>query len=393
MRQRTSLLAMLILIIALETSMGTTQWDKVSCILTAPGSTQEGLLDNPGICITELHPQVTRVCVECLDIGFEAVIWEGLPFPGDYIDTLGCNAIRVTAETKAPLGTERVTGCVGEYCVPEWPLDWPQDRIFRPGPVSEWQQWDRSLLGTWFVPDDCGCDWPADELGYVLDRPFEIVDVAYPAVVTSDGPRGTLTVTWSGRPIFPVTLELRVAERGCPPGVRCTEPLMSFTEEVNPLVFPDAIWCSGFSDTALFGYDVVLVDARGDESEPVPVPFQCLARGTGPNAEFRITYVEVPPVMISGASPLNLEVYWEGNPVFPVTLYYRPTAEGCPPGVRCSIPRMTFSTPQNPLTFAGAVWCRAISQATMFGYEVVMIDASGKESEPFPAAVECMPAG
>jgi hypothetical protein len=328
-----------------------------------------------------------------LDTGFEAVIWEGLPFVGDHIDTLGCNAIRVTARTQAPPGKERVTGCVGEYCVAEWPIDWPQDQLFRPGPVSEWNQWDLSLLGTWFVPDDCDCAWPADLDGYVLAEPFVITDVAYPPSVVSGGARATLTVTWAGKPFFPVRLELRVAANGCPSGVRCTEPVMAFEEETNPLVFSEALWCYGLTETAVFRYEVILVDARGVESAPVPVVTECVAGGAASAASFWITNVMVPPYMISNEPPLDLQISWDGNPVFPVTLYYRPTVDGCPPGVRCTTPEMVFSEPVNPLVFSGAVWCRGITVPTMFGYEVVMVDANGIESEPFPAPIECLPPG
>lgn len=67
--------------------------DAPYCISTGAGVWQEGLINDPGICIGEVKPGVTRIRIECLDEGFEAVIWEGLPVPGDFIDTLGCNAI------------------------------------------------------------------------------------------------------------------------------------------------------------------------------------------------------------------------------------------------------------------------------------------------------------
>ena len=115
---------------------------------------QEGLMNDPGICIIDLHPQVTQITVQCIDAvpGFAgAILWQGLPapnqLPGFYIDTFGSNAIRVTATTEAPPGREQVTGVVGHYCTPEWlPRRTPPEG-HRPGPTTEWLDWDFSLWG------------------------------------------------------------------------------------------------------------------------------------------------------------------------------------------------------------------------------------------------------
>lgn len=110
------------------------------CIYTDGRSRQEGLFNDPGICIARLHEQVYRIRVECLDPGFETWIWDGPPRVGDYIDTFGCNAIRTIAYTKAPPNKERVMGCVAEYCI-------PLPQMQRWGPVSEAKDWDLSLWG------------------------------------------------------------------------------------------------------------------------------------------------------------------------------------------------------------------------------------------------------
>ena len=106
--------------------------------------------------------------------------------------------------------------------------------------------------------------------------PFEITSVELPAEVIADAPRETLTVTWSGQPVFPVTVVFRPAENGCP-GVVCESPTRDFVESINPLVLPEAVWCVDTGDQTLhFNFEVVLIDARGEESEPAPAPVACL---------------------------------------------------------------------------------------------------------------------
>jgi len=102
--------------------------------------------------------------------------------------------------------------------------------------------------------------------------PFYITNVEYPKEVVVNGPRGTLTVYWTGDPVFPIKMAIRPTS--CPSGAYCTTPEMTFDIEQNPLVFPESIWCTG-SGGNYWGYEVVLIDARGVESDPYPTPFTC----------------------------------------------------------------------------------------------------------------------
>ena len=110
-----------------------------------------------------------------------------------------------------------------------------------------------------------------------MGGPFEITSVGLPAQVFAGAPREALSVTWSGHPLFPVTVVYRATEHGCP-GVFCSTPTMEFSESINPLEFPEAVWCDGSGEEVrLFDFEVVLIDARGVESEPAPAPVECLS--------------------------------------------------------------------------------------------------------------------
>ena len=109
---------------------------------------------------------------------------------------------------------------------------------------------------------------------------FAITAVDWPTSVESGGDRGDLTVTWSGDPVFPVQIVYQLAGT-CPPSVNCTTPTMTFSDEANPLVFPDAVWCMGVPETVEFAYEVVMIDARGIESNPFPAAYTCNGAGSG----------------------------------------------------------------------------------------------------------------
>jgi hypothetical protein len=63
---------------------------------------------SPGLCVVSVESGVALFRVESKTPGFSAVIWEGLPRTGDYIDTLGANDVTVQAFFAA--GTRRLAG-------------------------------------------------------------------------------------------------------------------------------------------------------------------------------------------------------------------------------------------------------------------------------------------
>ena len=106
----------------------------------------------------------------------------------------------------------------------------------------------------------------------------------------------------------------------------------------------------------------------------------------GGSGSFKITKVEYPSRVVSNGTKGDLTVYWSGDPVFPVKIAYRP--KSCSSGVVCSTPSIRIDNRRNPLVFPKAVWC-ASAKDIHFDYEVVMIDARGTESAPYPAPFDC----
>ena len=108
------------------------------------------------------------------------------------------------------------------------------------------------------------------------DGPFAIDDVEYPDTVVSDGPRGNLTIHWSGNPTFPVTAIFGPAEDGCPVPGSCNSREDSFQERENPVVFVGSPKCSGYTEPTVIGYEVQLTDAVGVATAPYPVTYTCV---------------------------------------------------------------------------------------------------------------------
>jgi len=102
---------------------------------------------------------------------------------------------------------------------------------------------------------------------------FEITNVEWPATVIINGPRGDLTVYWSGDPVFPVRVVAR--PKTCEGSCYCTTPTMTFETKQNPLVFPEAYFCTG--PCGHLDYEVVIIDARDVESAPYPTPHDCIS--------------------------------------------------------------------------------------------------------------------
>ena len=114
-------------------------------------------------------------------------------------------------------------------------------------------------------------------------------------------------------------------------------------------------------------------------STPTPTP-----------AAFQITNVNHPSSVINGGDAGDLEVWWDGNPTFPVTMIYRPKPGwGCPQG-GCTVVENTFHKRENPLVFKGALWCRGYKETNFCNYEVLLRDAEDIETHAIPAVFNCI---
>lgn len=108
----------------------------------------------------------------------------------------------------------------------------------------------------------------------------------------------------------------------------------------------------------------------------------------GASRAFRITNVEYPKKVVSGAARVDLAVTYSGQPVFPVEMIFRPRS--CPQGGTCRTARTTFQKPtgNQRLVAKSLIGCYG-TQDPSFDYEVVLRDSTGVEvSEPTPA--ECV---
>ena len=129
------------------------------CAYTRDGGGQEGFTNDAGICIDMVHRQVFELEVRCLDHNFDQVIWRGRPRTGDFIDTLGCNAIRVRPYTRRTRPSEELfEGCVVRYS----PIMLEDGHRSRQGPRSEHKGWDFSLINQ----RDGFCNQSANPDGY-----------------------------------------------------------------------------------------------------------------------------------------------------------------------------------------------------------------------------------
>jgi len=112
-----------------------------------------------------------------------------------------------------------------------------------------------------------------------------------------------------------------------------------------------------------------------------------------PQGTFKIYEAFVPATILSGGRKGSLTVFWGGAARFPLTMIYRPTANGCAKDTNCTSPEKSFASEEDPLIFRGAVWCYGVEKNVYFGYEVVLRDADGNETAPKPAAFSCQATG
>ena len=104
-------------------------------------------------------------------------------------------------------------------------------------------------------------------------NPFRITHIDSPASVRQNGPRGTATIHWSGRPRFPVTIHDEPAS--CPAGFTCSSETKVATERANPLKWA-AWWCSGnVSASWKLDFRFWLTDATGRRTQKVRQQVLC----------------------------------------------------------------------------------------------------------------------
>lgn len=90
-----------------------------------------GMANSPGLCVIEVDRWVVNYRVECTQPGSETVLWEGLPSPGDYIDTLGANWVKVQAFYSFPPGIQKLIGFGVHAKHAEYPPQWTREQRLR----------------------------------------------------------------------------------------------------------------------------------------------------------------------------------------------------------------------------------------------------------------------
>ena len=139
-------------------------------------------------------------------------------------------------------------------------------------------------------------------------------------------------------------------------------------------IYPDK------SSTGLY-VNASVCESKSQEPEAVPPE---------PEKKFEITNVTHPRNVLNGGPVEDLVVFWEGDPKFPVTVTYKPKPGwNCPQG-GCVTVSHTYYESKKPFVFKGALWCRGYRKSCIFDYEVILKDATGKETSPVPAGFRCV---
>ncbi len=109
------------------------------------------------------------------------------------------------------------------------------------------------------------------------------------------------------------------------------------------------------------------------------------ARRAAAGAQFAITKTDIPVFIKQNGAKGTRKVYWQGNPVFPVTVNERGI---CPESVNCGardaagfgtpVGKIVFATRANPLTTANYYFCSgSLSSNYVVGTEYWLTDAKG----------------
>jgi hypothetical protein len=106
------------------------------------------------------------------------------------------------------------------------------------------------------------------------DKPLRLTHVVVPKSLTSGGPHGKETMTWTGNAVFPVVAH--IAPRSCPPGLICNPVNKTFFAREDPFVWSPWV-CEGTVPAGFeFRYYTWLTDAAGAKTNKVAVNVPCV---------------------------------------------------------------------------------------------------------------------
>lgn len=132
----------------------------------------DAMANSPGICVIEVDRYVVDYRVECTQPGWKTVIWQGLPQPGDYIDTLGANWVKMQAFYSFPPGVQDLAGVGVHVKHAEYPSQWSHIERTRKTNTIRTQNpdWDFTFRnrGMSFAP----CLRRAQESNYIVTVPW-----------------------------------------------------------------------------------------------------------------------------------------------------------------------------------------------------------------------------
>jgi hypothetical protein len=102
----------------------------------------------------------------------------------------------------------------------------------------------------------------------------------------------------------------------------------------------------------------------------------------------RVAKVSYPTTVKGDAKKHDMIIRWRGTPKLPVTVIFRPVPGWKHPKglILATVTGKITRTTDNPFRFRNAVWINSPRPITL-KYEVVLRDASGKESRPIPAPI------
>jgi hypothetical protein len=95
-----------------------------------------------------------------------------------------------------------------------------------------------------------------------------------PDPLVANTAHGTLSVSWTGNPVFPVTV--MGSSRSCPPGIECDPISHVFRTSSDPLVVKNFWICQGVVPAGFeFKYWIWAVDAKGRTSAKYKFNLPC----------------------------------------------------------------------------------------------------------------------